>query len=214
VAVDYLTLPASEKQIRNARTGEVWAEIAPFSIAEVKDRAVAEAQWPVVQQAARCIVPPGGAVADGDEDIAKSFRTWSGSGKENLEIGVRVLVEICRDCDCELLVWPRIGSLISDIPGLLAVSRKHEDVGIFLEPAALIPTGEQFRITDFVERFAEVLPVPGVCAVCFDGAGAKPMGGLAAFAPLVRLALDLEKPVVLRGISPEDASAIFGLGPD
>jgi len=212
VAVDYLTLPASEKQIRNARTGEVWAEIAPFSIAEATDRAVVEARWPVGQQTARWIVLPGGAVAEG-ADIAQSFRAWSGSGKENLEIGMRVLVEIYRDRDCELLVWPRIGSLISDIPGLLAVSRKHEDVGIFLEPAALIPAGEQFRITDFVERFAEVIPVPGVCAVCFDGADAKPMGGLAAFAPLVRLALDLEKPVVLRGISPENASAIFGLEP-
>lgn len=214
VAVEYLTLPADVKQVRNTRTGEVWADIAPFSVAEASARALVEASWPIGQRISRLLVSPGGAAVGGNEDeIEQSFRVWSGSGKETLDVGMRVLVEICRDRDCELLVWPRVGSLVSDIPGLLSVSRKHEDVGIFLEPAAMLPAGEQFRLADFVDRFAEVLPVPSVCAVFFDAESANEVGGLAAFAPLVRLASSLEKPIVLRGISPENAAALFGLGP-
>lgn len=215
VAVEYLTLPESEKQIRNTRTGEVWAEIAPFSIAEVTDREALVARWAGAGQTRRLIVSPGQASADvPDDDIAKSFRSWSGRGKEDLEVGMRVLIDVCRERDCELLVWPKLGSLVSDIPGLLSVSRKHEDVGIFLEPAALFPASEQFRLADFVDRFAEVLPVPSVCAIFFDAESAKAMGGLAAFTPLARLASELEKPIVLRGAKSEDADAIFGLGPD
>lgn len=206
--MSYLTLSTGEKQIRDTRTGEVWAEIAPFLVADATDRGALEAMWRNGQQIARVIVAPGGEVASGDDDIAKSFRTWSGSGKETLDTGMRVLLEVCRDRRCELLIWPRIGSLVSDIPGLLSVCRKHEDVGIFLEPEALFPVGEHFRLSDFVERLTEVVPMPAVRAVCF---GRVETDSLAKLAPLARLAMDLRKPVVVRGHSPEKAAEILGL---
>ena len=210
MGVSYLTLRMSEKQICDARSGEVWAEIAPFSIAEATDPQAINAQWAGEVRNSRLVVSPGGTGETGDDDIARSFLAWSGSGKEMLDAGMRLLVAVCRERRCELLVWPRVGSLVSDIPGLLSVCRKHEDVGIFLEPAALYPAGEHFRLTDFVERLTEVVPMPGVRAICFGAEEVDPES-LAAFAPLAYLAARLEKPVVLRGHSPEKAAGILGL---
>lgn len=205
--MSYLTLRTGEKQIRHAQTGKAWAEIAPFSIAEATDRLALEAQWGGETRIFRLVVSPGGEGESGEDDIARSFRVWSGSGKEALDSGMRMLVEVCRDRRCELLIWPRVGSLVSDIPGLLAVCRKHEDVGIFLEPAALLPGGEQVRRKDFVERLMEVVPLPGVGALCFgtDEADAETL------APLAHLAAELRKPVVLKGDSPEKMAGILGL---
>lgn len=207
VGVSYLTLKTSEKQIRDPRSGEVWAEIAPFSIAEATDPLAREAQWGGETHISRLVVSPGGEGESGEDDIARSFLAWSGSGKEVLDSGMRVLVEVCRDRNCELLIWPRVGSLVSDIPGLLAICRKQEDVGIFLEPAALFPGGEHVRREDFVERLIEVVPLPGVRAFCF---GTEDVD-VDALAPLAHLAAELKKPVVLRGESPERAAEILGL---
>lgn len=207
MGVSYLTLPTSEKQIRDPRSGEVWAEIAPFSVAEATDALAREAQWGGETRISRLVVSPGGEGESGEDDIARSFLAWSGSGKEVLDSGMRVLVEVCRDRNCELLIWPRVGSLVSDIPGLLAICRKQEDVGIFLEPAALLPGGEHVRRKDFVERLIEVVPLPGVRALCFgtDETDAETL------APLAQLAAELNKPVVLKGNSAEKMAGILGL---
>ncbi|MGH7242099.1 MAG: hypothetical protein ACREJD_01620 [Phycisphaerales bacterium] len=214
--MDYLTLTPPELHVRNARTGEVWAEIAPFAIADVGVREAAEKMLAGTGSGhvVRVVVRAGELPVDRTEDdIEHGFHAWSGRGKESLDDGMRALVEVCLARDAELLVWPRLGSLVSDIPGLLSVSRKHESVGIFLEPPAIFPKDEQFRLTDFVERLREVVPMSAVRAVCFGAAvgGESQQSDLAPYALLAQLAAELGKPVVIRGDSPAPVLAILEL---
>lgn len=214
VPVKYLILDTAQQSVQQLPHGDVWAEIAPFSIAGATDRKTLESHWSSDRSGGRLIVPAGEPVGHGPEiSIDLAFGVWSERGKEMLEAGLRTLVDACRDRETELMIWPQLGTLVSDIPGMLSVCRKHESVGIFLEPAALFPAGGQFRLADFVERMTEVLPVPGMRAVCLGSEDAvSGEADLAAFVPLAQSAAGLSKPIVLRGADHARAATILGLG--
>lgn len=209
--VKYLTIdPGEQRVVRTADKG-IWAEIAPFSVAEAADRAKLEQVWPADRAVARWIVPAGHPEPQDVEDpIEHAFASWSGTGRALLDRGLRVLVEVCRERRSDLLVWPRAKSIVSDIPGLLSVSRTHDQVGIFLEPQALMPGVERAQRLDFVTRLMEVVPLACVRAVCFGG-GASREQELRDYAPLAGLAAELNKPVVLLGDPQAEAAAALGL---
>ncbi|MBX3389353.1 MAG: hypothetical protein KF691_07845 [Phycisphaeraceae bacterium] len=204
--MSYFILDLNSREIHGLQIADVWAEIAPFSLADL-GRAPHQNEVLALNGGARRLVIPAGeleGVESGDA-IERAFRSWGGDGKEVLDSGLRSAVEQCNQRGIELIVWPRLHSIVSDIPGLLRVARAHENVGIFLEPAALFPANAGFRIDDFAARLTEVAEMQSIRAVCV---GSDPVAGyeesqVEAWIPLLHVARKLEKPIVLRGEKPE-----------
>ncbi|MBL8874355.1 MAG: hypothetical protein JNM86_01000 [Phycisphaerae bacterium] len=181
--------------IREGASGTPWAEFARFAVSDLTDVAAVETVWPDLVRSRRLVVAPGsgGSVAQAGEDpIERSFRRWSEEGRAGLEVGLRLLSDAALARGVDILIRPALGTLISDIPGLLSVCRRQDAIGVFLEPAALTPAQEQFRTEDFVTRFLEILPLPAIRAICL----ASGPEGFGVFEPLARSANHAGKPIV------------------
>lgn len=155
---------------------------------------------------------PAGELESGqDEDaIEHAFRSWGCDGKAALDTGLRAAAEHCDRRGIELIVWPRLNSIVSDIPGLLSVARGHERVGILLEPAALFPAGAGVRIEDFATRLKELVALPSVRVICLGSEAGAQEEVVVPWLRLAETARQLGKPIVLRGEKPEKLAAALG----
>lgn len=194
--VEGLRLDSAAGVIREGSGGLPWAEFARFSVSDFTDVAAVEAAWPKSLVPRRLIVAPGnGVVGAGEDSIAESFRSWSEAGRAGLDTGLRLLSEAALARGVEVMIRPALGTFISDIPGLLSICRRQDGIGVFLEPAALIPRAGQYRTEDFVTRFLEIMPLPTIRAICLAN-GPK---GFGDFEALAQSAILLGMPVVRMG---------------
>lgn len=149
--------------------------------------------------------------SEGGDAIENAFRSWASDGKVALDVGLRTAVEECDRRGIELIVWPKLNSIVSDIPGLLSVARSHARAGIFLEPAALYPADSGFRIEDFAKRLAEVAAMALVRAIYLESKGGPEETPISPWQPLVEIARQLGKPIVLGGEDTPRFADILGL---
>lgn len=138
----------------------------------------------------------GGVVTPGSEpdSIAAAFARWAPHGKAELENRLRAWERACAQAGIELLIWPRAGTLVSDIPGLLNIARKMETVGVVLDPEALLPSGFAMGRDDLNTRLQQVLELGAVRAVVW-GVEASPSA-----AELQERARALGKPLIRVGV--------------
>lgn len=140
-----------------------------------------------------------------------AFESWGPAGRARLEMLVRRLVELARAHALEVWVRPAVGSLVSDLPTLLDLLRRHraDPLRIFLEPTALLAESMVSTAEDFVARCAEsIVPLEGVAAVLVTNVGGTPVqrGPIPrrALAGLWQAAIAHGKPVALAGSHQEE----------
>lgn len=107
-------------------------------------------------QVARVVIVPRANAADPD-DIAASFARWGESGKAALTEGLAGAKRTAASSGVRLVIWPRVGTLVSDIPGVLNLIRSQEDVGVLFDPVALLGPDSSRFAKDFLLRAAEVV---------------------------------------------------------
>jgi hypothetical protein len=147
-----------------------------------------------------------------------AFESWGPAGRARLDATLRGLIDLARARNLEVWVRPAAESLVSDLPTLVQLARRHEadPIRILLEPAALLTDTMLATADDFVERCAEaVVPMSAVVAVLVTNTGGKPVqeGPISrrALAGLWRAALAHRKPVALRGERVEEQRRWLGV---
>lgn len=145
------------------------------------------------------------------EASVPAFESWGPAGRARLNTLVRGLVELARAHALEVWVRPAVDSLVSDLPTLLDLLRRHRahPLRIFLEPTALLAESMESTAEDFVARCAEsIVPLEGVAAVLVTNVGGTPVqrGPIPrrALAGLWRAAIAHGKPVALIGEGVEE----------
>lgn len=125
--------------------------LAEYAASEPKGEApIARAQL------ARVVIVPRADAAD-PQDIAASFARWGEAGKLALADGLSGARRRAAAAGERLVLWPRVGTLVSDIPGVLNVLRAHDDVGVLFDPVALLAPDSSRFAKDFLLRSAEVI---------------------------------------------------------
>lgn len=106
-------------------------------------------------QVARVVVVPRGAAAA--DDIAAAFALWGERGRTQLAEQLTGAKRAAATLGARLVLWPRVGTLVSDIPGVLNLIRSQEDVGVLFDPVALLAPDSSRFAKDFFLRAAEVV---------------------------------------------------------
>ena len=178
-AVALFTLQRDAAMISDALSGQPWAAIAPIHVSDLERWDDAE-QWlsdAKRRGVSRVVFSPGehqnkqpaDAPVQSDTDtIEAAFHQWSGAGAERLAAGMRRLDALTSQTGLQPLLWPRLGTLISDIPGLLHVTRRMSRAQIVLEPLALFAGSTPAELQDLLVRFEDVIPLAPVAAICID----------------------------------------------
>ena len=107
-------------------------------------------------QVARVVVVPRGEETESD-DIAAAFALWGERGRTQLAEQLTGAKRAAAALGARLVLWPRVGTLISDIPGVLNLIRSQEDVGVLFDPVALLAPDSSRFAKDFFLRAAEVV---------------------------------------------------------
>lgn len=102
------------------------------------------------------MVVPRGPETESD-DIAAAFALWGERGRTQLAEQLTGAKRAAAVLGARLVLWPRVGTLVSDIPGVLNLIRSHEDVGVLLDPVALLAPDASRFAKDFFARAAEVV---------------------------------------------------------
>ena len=130
---------------------------APVADARSEGRVVAgERATHARAQVSRVVIVPRADAAD-PEDIAASFARWGEAGRAELASGLAGAKRVAAAMGERLVLWSRVGALVSDIPGVLNVIRGHEDVGVLFDPIALLAPDSSRFARDFLVRAAEVI---------------------------------------------------------
>ena len=146
-------------------------------------------------QVARVVVVPRGAETASD-DIASAFALWGERGRTQLTEQLTGAKRAAAALGVRLVIWPRVGTLVSDIPGVLNLIRGHEDVGVLFDPVALLAPDASRFAKDFFLRAAEVVAhaAAGIDAVYV--ASDTPAGVDAAWLePVIAAAIEARVPV-------------------
>lgn len=101
------------------------------------------------------VVPRGDDRAEGD--IASAFALWGERGRQQLAEQLADAKRMAHAGGERLVLWPRIGTLVSDIPGVLNLIRGHEDLGVLFDPVALLAPDSARFAADFLKRAAEIV---------------------------------------------------------
>jgi hypothetical protein len=107
-------------------------------------------------QVARVVVVPRGAEHAAD-DIASAFALWGERGRSQFAEQLAGAKRAAAAMGARLVLWPRVGTLVSDIPGVLNLIRGHEDVGVLFDPVGLLAPDSSRFAADFLKRAAEVV---------------------------------------------------------
>lgn len=93
------------------------------------------------------------------DDAASSFATWSNAGWDSFEADLRDAIELCDNTKpkSKALLWPGVGSVLSDGVSTLSFARKHESVGLVIDPVAWITGSMRADAEDHLSRFADAL---------------------------------------------------------
>lgn len=200
-----LRLNHDRSAIEHAGDGAVWARIAPEPLARIGRWSGLEA-W-IAEIAAsgvsKVIFHPGaadekdsGSVTDEFDPIRSAWQSWAPSGHLLMTESVRRLDDVCAGAGMQPILWPRVHSLVSDIPGLLGVTRRWERVGVLLDPVALFARSGAGPFADFAGRLQEVIGMPGMSALVVEDAKGE-SATLEEFTSLVRAANGRGLPIVL-----------------
>lgn len=194
-----------QSSIEHSGDGAVWARVAPEPLARIGTWAGLEGWLAEIAKAgvSRVIFHPGSTdesrmdAEDGEADpIRSAWQLWAPGGQLLMAESVRRLDEACAAASVRPILWPRVHSLVSDIPGLLGVTRRWEQVGILLDPIALFAGYGQNQFADFAGRLHEVIGLPGISALVFaEFQGER--AGLKEFAALASAAKSRGVPIVL-----------------
>jgi len=129
---------------------------------------------------------------------------WGPEGRARLDGIVRTLCDAARAHETEVWLRPNVDSLVSDLPTILRLTRRHaeDSLRVFLEPTALLAPSMGPGVGDFLQRCAEaVLPLPSIAGVLLSNAGGAPvhrgMVGRRPLAAFARAAADLGRPIAL-----------------
>lgn len=140
------------------------------------------------------VVPRGDDLAAGD--IASAFALWGERGRQQLAEQLAGAKRVAVATGERLVLWPRIGTLVSDIPGVLNVIRGHEDLGVLFDPVALLAPDSARFAADFLKRAAEIVThaAPGIDAIYVPHT--MPAGTDAAWLePVIAAAIEARVPV-------------------
>lgn len=130
------------------------------------------------------------------EDIAASFARWGEAGKAALAEGLAAAKRTAAISSERLVLWPRLGTLVSDIPGVLNLIRSQEDVGVLFDPVALLAPDSNRFARDFLLRAAEVVSHAAAGIDAVYAANDLPMGVDAAWLePVIAAAMEARVPV-------------------
>jgi hypothetical protein len=141
------------------------------------------------------VIVPRADAADPD-DIAASFARWGESGRAALAEGLAGAKRTAEATGERLVIWPRVGTLVSDIPGVLNLIRSHEDIGVLFDPVALLAP-DSFRFAkDSLARAAEIVAHAAAGIDAVYAANDMPAGVDAAWLePVVAAAIEARVPV-------------------
>ncbi len=212
-SVKLLLLDQAGNEIREAADAALWAGISPFDVARsgTNDGVDAWLNDAVRRGVPRVVfrpgLPPEPARTDRDPyeaaEIEAGLRAWPGAGSTILHEGLRRLEGVAVRLGLSVLVLPQVGSLVSDIPGLLGLQRRFENIGVLLEPAAMLPPGHASHAPDFFDRMGAMLEFQRPAGILLGNLNGRPLdtGPLdpRCLAPLARLAIEAVIPLVLRG---------------
>lgn len=93
------------------------------------------------------------------EDAASSFATWSNAGWESFEEQLRTATNAAGSCrpDAKALLWPGVGSMLSDGVSTLSFARKHPAIGLVIDPVAWLTESMRTDAEDHLSRFAQAM---------------------------------------------------------
>ncbi len=140
----------------------------------------------------------------------RSFELWSPRAHQCLDRALGAIERSALKHAVSLVLRPARSTLVSDIPGILALSRRPA-WSVLLEPAAVIDPRDPSRVPDHFARLAELVETDTVCAVLVTNSDAGPVheGTLPAewFRPIVDAARRAAKPLILLD-QPDDPGAL------
>lgn len=163
-----------------------------------------------------------GSAGDESSEPAAAWGSWSPRGQAAFESEIDRLTGLIAGLGVELVLWPRIGDALSDIPSCLSFLRRHESgpFRLMIEPAALLDESMLLRAAEHLERIIDSFAEhSGVAATMMSNvevhegrAECVPLGrGLIPRALIDGMASRLgsiAKPLVVRDF--DDAAAIAG----
>ncbi|GEM_PF-5550268 len=135
----------------DAETDMVWG-IAPATTIE---RGVDAGSLGVLPPTPRVLLRSSRSV----DDAASSFATWSSAGWALFETRVSEAADSVRSwhADAEAVLWPGVGSVLSDGVSALSFARKHPSVGLAIDPVAWLTPSMRRDAEDHLARFAQAL---------------------------------------------------------
>lgn len=125
----------------------LWATVHPETLEDLHARSTTASE---LESAAPRLILRSGAEID---DAAAAFASWSGAGWAAFEDAVRALVEP----NPSILIWPGAGSVLSDAVSTLSFARRHDQIGLVIDPVAWITDAMAADAPDHLARFASAL---------------------------------------------------------
>lgn len=111
---------------------------------------------PEDEQVARIVVVPRGDER-GAADIESAFALWGERGRAMLAEQLSGAKKAAAVMGVRLVLWPRVGTLVSDIPGVLNLIRSQEEVGVLFDPVGLLAPDSSRFAKDFLLRASEIV---------------------------------------------------------
>jgi hypothetical protein len=131
----------------------LWALIHPDTLEDLHARGTERAALHSPETRSVPVILRSGGVID---DAASAFASWSGAGWSAFEDAVRALVEP-DTAPAPVLIWPGTGSVLSDAVSTLSFARRHDQVGLVIDPVAWITDAMAADAPDHLARFASAL---------------------------------------------------------
>lgn len=118
------------------------------------------------------VVGWSGAIAD-EEPARAALRAWGGEGRSAID--AEIASRLAQDAGVEVIVVPRAGDVVSDLPSAMALVRRWEGkrVKLLIDAELLLTDDMRRHATDHAERCVAVAALLGpmlVAAVCTKAA--------------------------------------------
>lgn len=120
------------------------------------------------------VVGWSGSIAD--EDPARAaMRAWGGEGRTTVDATIATLLD--KDANVELVIVPRAGDVVSDLPSAMSLARRWEGTGggrvkLLIDAELLMTDAMRRHAADHAERCVTAAIMLGpamVAAACADG---------------------------------------------
>lgn len=148
--------PAARPALELREPDALWAVVHPETLEDLHARAAAPADLRPTPP--RLVIRSAGPAKAETDDAAAAFASWSNAGWTALEDAVRAIIE---PNPTPTLLWPGRGSVLSDAVSTLSFARRHERVGLVIDPVAWITNAMAADAPDHLDRFASALTLCG-----------------------------------------------------